>query len=472
MTLLISLLMVCSLMVSIYYNDGYAYVYLRQIVIMLIFSYLLKYKVKLSDITKLRIPDLFFTTTMIWLYVILVCMLPYIVILNYTIPNAVFEITSGVTTTGASIIPSLEDVPISLVFWRSITQWLGGIGFIVVGVLILPNLNTGGMELFKTESSDSEGKTFAHLRDMALTILCYYFVLTFLCAVTYWYQGMTKIDAVQFSFTTLATGGFSPHDEPFEGILHQYWGGAVFLYLATLPFQVFTLNIIRATPLKIFKDPQVRTYSILCVVGATLITLERYFNDPNPELIKIPIYFKDGLINILNVASNCGYTISSYWEWGSLTYAVMIVLALFGGCAGSTAGGMKIFRINILFLFLKNQFIRTIHPSANNLIVYNHRIVNDDDIRAVLFFLMLFICSFGVGMLVLTASGLTLAQAANSVMTCMTNTGFSFGPNISDNGTFAAHTDFQKIVDSVLMVIGRLEFTTLIIILTPRFWKY
>lgn len=471
LTLVLCGLMFITLLVSIYYADGAASAYLWQLGFMLGASFMLKFKVDVAHVTKLRMQDLFFTTTVIWLYVILVCLIPYISIAGFAFSDALFEITSGVTTTGASVIPSLHDLPPSLLWWRAITQWLGGIGFVVVGVIVLPNLNSGGMRLFKTESSDSEEKAFPHYRDLAKSILILYVGMTLVLAVALWLSGMRKFYAIQYAFSALSTGGFSPEDVAFSGILNQYAVAALFIFFASLPYQVIAVSLVTKKPWRILTDKQVQTFTLIIAIGGLLITLDRYY-DGTDHGLSFFVLFKDAVINILNVQSNTGYSISPYWEWGSVSMLVMVILSIIGGCSGSTAGGLKIFRFNILFLFFRSMVIRTIHPQAQARVTYAGQQVEDSDFASIFFFILFWMLTFAFGVFCYAFSGLDVVQAANSTLTTITNTGLSFGPNVSPNGTFAEHSVFQKVVGSALMLLGRLEFTTFLIVFFPKFWRY
>lgn len=472
LTHIICLFLCFTVLVSLYYNDGQATMYITYVIILAIFSYLLKYKIQISDIVKLRTPDLFFTTSLIWFYCIFVCMFPYIYLANFSFADAFFEMSSGVTTTGASVIPSLNSLPISLLFWRSITQWLGGVGFIVVAVLILPNLNSGGMKLFRTESSDTEEKTVPHYRKIAHMIMWAYLVLTIIAVLIYCCSGMTFIDGIQYAFTSVATGGFTPTDDPFVEILTQYKWVMVIIFLAALPLQVLAINIVRRQPWKIFYDRQILVYTMIILGSMVVVSISRLISDPSASGIPILDVFKESLFNVLNISTSLGYTISDFWEWGSLSFLVFILLSIIGGCSGSTAAGLKIFRFNILCLFVWNQFKISINPNVTTKVTYNNQKVGDDDLKQIMFFFIIYAATFMLMFFLYVIAGLDLGQAASSLMTTLTNAGAWFGYPVSDVGDFASQTDFQKIIGSFAMILGRLEFTTFYVLLIPKFWSY
>ncbi|RIY33754.1 hypothetical protein CJP74_00990 [Psittacicella melopsittaci] len=478
LTYMITFLMFLTLLVSLYYQDGQATVYLRYIIILTIGGILLKFNIKVSEVTRLRSTDLFLTTTLIWLYCVLVCMLPYMIITDFSFADSFFEMSSGVTTTGSTIITDFESIPVSLLFWRSITQWLGGVGFIVVGVLILPNLGTGGMKLFKTESSDSEEKSFAHYRDLALAICVYYLFLTFACILAYWLCGMSKLNAVLYSFTTVSTGGFTPTAEPFSGLTTIYWPGIIFMWLSALPFQVFVLNIRGRSPMRILKDQQIVVYTLLLAFVAFLITLDRYLawtGTEGGEQYQHSIFFLywESLANLVNVSSNTGFTITNISVWGATAVGLIGAMAMLGGCSGSTSGGLKVFRLNIIHLFVQQQLRQTIHANAHSIIVYNGQVVSNDDFKGVMFFICLYFITACWAILFLAFTGLTIEQAISSVVTNISNTGVTItGPVSSSTGGFDGQTDLQKIINGFVMLLGRLECSTMLVLLLPRFWRY
>ncbi|RIY38708.1 TrkH family potassium uptake protein [Psittacicella gerlachiana] len=470
-------LMFITLLVSLYYSDGQAAVYLRQIVVMTIIGILLKFKIKVKEITRLRNPDLFLTTSLIWIYCILVCMLPYIVIANFSFADSFFEMSSGVTTTGSTIITDFQSIPISLLFWRSITQWLGGVGFIVVGVLILPNLGTGGMKLFKTESSDSEEKSFAHYRDLAFAIFIYYLFLTFACIFAYWLCGMSKMNAILYALTTVSTGGFTPSAEPFTGLITTYWPGIIFMLLSALPFQVLVLNIRGRSPLRIFKDQQILMYLFLLVIVAFFITLDRFFSWTGTEAGEqyqhsLIFLYWESLANLINVSSNTGFTVSNFYLWGAAAVGLIGMMGMLGGCSGSTSGGLKIFRFNIIQLFVHQQLQKSIHSNANSIIVYNGQVVTNEDFKGVMFFICLYFMTACWSILILAFTGLDLNQAISSVITTISNTGVNFTGPVSASGNFDGQTDLQKVISGFIMLLGRLECSTMLVLLLPKFWRY
>lgn len=477
LTYLISVLYFITILVSLYYQDGQAFIYVRQLIFLLVAAFLLKFGIKAKEVTKLRTQDLFLATSIIWIYCVIICMIPYLVIARYSFADSFFEMSSGVTSTGSSIITNFSSLPISLLFWRSLTQWLGGIGFIVVGVLILPNLGTGGMKLFKTESSDSEDKAFSHYRDMALMIMLYYLVLTFSCVIAYWLCGMNKIDAILYGLTTVSTGGFAPTDQPFNGLIDQYWPGVIFMLLSALPFQIIVANLQSLSPWKVFKDQQVRVYLITLAVVAFIISLDRLSlltgteNGAQYNQSILMIYW-ESLVNLINISTSTGYTISDYSSWGAATIYFLMIMAIIGGCSGSTTGGLKMFRINILQMFIRKQMYRTIHSNSSTVLLYNGQPVDDEDFSGVVFALAMFFMTGGVGVILLCFSGLEIGQAASSVITTIANTGAIVVSPVSDSGGFDGQTDLQKIICSIIMILGRLECTTMLILLLPKFWRY
>ncbi|NVK41011.1 MAG: TrkH family potassium uptake protein [Oceanospirillaceae bacterium] len=385
--------------------------------------------------------------------------------LNFT--NAVFEAVSGITTTGSTVLSDIEDLPHSLLLWRALLQWIGGLGVIGMAVSILPFLRVGGMRLFQTESSDWSDKSLPRLGHLARLLFISYTVISLACVLSYWAWGMNLFDAVTHAMATVSTGGYATDDRSMgrfdNGML---WISVVFMLLGGLPFVLY-IRFFASPSLKILRDDQVIGF-LMIVAGLTLIlTL---------DLIADGVYapfdaLTQAAFNITSVITTTGFASADYTQWGSFSVALFFFVTFIGGCSGSTSGGMKIFRFQLSYLFLAKQIRQLVHPRGLFSIRYNGKEVSDDIISSAVAFSFLFFVTLVVITLLLSLTGLDMLTSLTGAATALTNVGPGLGEIIGPAGNFASLTDSAKWILCFAMLLGRLELLSLIVIFTPVFWR-
>ncbi len=416
----------------------------------------------------LSIQQTFLLTTGVWLVLPLFGALPFLMgATEARAVDAVFEAMSGLTTTGSTVFSGLDSLPKGLLLWRSMLQWFGGVGIIVVAMVFLPELRVGGMQIFRSESFDTDGKVLPRAAQIAARISVVYVVLTILCYLSYVVIGMGTFDAVNHAFTTIATGGFSTHDASFGA----FQGGgeyvaSVFMILASLPFVRYVqLMAGHAKPLQ--RDSQVRTFLALVVILVVMVLAFLIFVNQADFATALP----RSLFNVVSILTGTGYASSDYQLWGAFPVAVFFFIGLIGGCAGSTCCSIKVFRFQLLFASIRAQ-IRLIH-SPNGVFAprYEGRAVPDDVMSSVMAFFMLFVVSMGVLAVLLGMTGLDFVTSVSGAATALANIGPGLGDQIGPAGNFAGLNDTAKWLLAAGMLIGRLELLSVYAILTVQFWR-
>jgi len=411
--------------------------------------------------------EAFFLTTSSWLVICAFGALPfYLCELQMPRVDAVFESVSGLTTTGATVIISLDETPPGILIWRALLQWLGGIGIIVMALSIMPFLNVGGMQLFKTESSEDE-KAMPRAAQLSNAIVMIYIALTFLCAVCYKFGGMGLFDSVAHAMTTISTGGFSTSDLSFAkyNAIGIEITAIVFMILSALPFVLF-LKAMQGNYKPLLRDTQVQGF--LGILGAAVLLLAGYL-----YLQGAPIW--DSLLNAafhgVSVMTGTGYATSNYAAWGSFAVAILLFLMTIGGCAGSTTCGLKVFRFEILFAITTTQIKKLIHPSGAFQARYNGRVLPRDISMSVMSFFFMFACTFALAALALSFTGLDFMTSLSGVAATLSNVGPGLGPVIAPGSTYQPLPETAKWILCLCMIMGRLELFTVIVMFSPYFWR-
>lgn len=384
-----------------------------------------------------------------------------------SLTDAVFESVSGLTTTGSTVLTGLADMPPGLLLWRSMLQWIGGIGIIVLGIAILPLLGVGGMKLMKTESSDSSDRVLPRAKEIAQGIGAVYVALTAVCAIAYGLAGMNGFDAINHALTTLATGGFSTHDESF-GYFNSPalpWIAIVFMLSGALPFTLY-LRAIRRDPFAILKNGQVRFFLGFCILVLVMLTIWAWRTMP----ISLYEAFAQSSFNAISIITTTGYASADYTLWGSAS-VVFLIITFAGGCSGSTSGSVKIFRYQLMWSFLKSQLNRLIHPNGVFPVTYDGHEVSSDIILSVTAFLGLYLVTWFLLSAALSLTGLGFQTSVSAAATALTNVGPGLGPIVGPAGNFSSLTDISKWLLAGGMLLGRLELFTLFVFVTPRFWR-
>lgn len=384
-----------------------------------------------------------------------------------SLSNSVFEAVSGITTTGATVISGLDDAPPGLLLWRALLQWMGGIGIIASAIAILPALGIGGMQLFRTESSDRSEKAMPRVRQIAMAIALVYVGLTALATVVYWLAGMRMFDALAHALTSIATGGYSTSDSSFgkwesNGI---QWFATLFMLSGSIPFVLYVRLV--AGEYKALWDRQVKTMlAILAVVisalGVGLVVTDQYDVEPA---------FRHAAFNTVSVLTTTGYATADYGLWGNAAVGIFFVLMFVGGCTGSTSGGIKIFRFEVMAIMLKAHFLRLLYPRGVFPRTYGNRSLDDEIVNSVVSFFAVFFLSLAVLMIALMAFGLDFLTSASGAVTALTNVGPGLGDIIGPAGNFEPLPDGAKWLLAFGMLLGRLELFTILILFMPRFWR-
>ncbi|MBI1394178.1 MAG: potassium transporter TrkH [Alphaproteobacteria bacterium] len=382
--------------------------------------------------------------------------------------DAYFEATSGFTTTGATVLAGLDDLPASILLWRSTLQWFGGVGIIVLAITMMPFLRVGGMQLFRTESSENADSFVAGSLAMARWIVGIYLALTCLGTLTYLTLGMSLFDAINHAMTTVSTGGFSTHDASFghfkSGGLQ--WSATILMACGALPFVAY-IRLARGQYRDFSSDVQLRGFvAFLGVVSVFLAlsvmqTMHLGFGDA----IKLAAF------NVVSIVTTTGYASADYQAWGPLAIGAFFLLTFVGGCSGSTAGGIKIYRFQILGRLAHAFLTQLARPSRIVSVTYHGRRVDSDVAYAILAFIAVLLFSLAASTLVLSFLGLDLVTALTASATCLTNVGPGLGAIIGPAGNFAALPDAAKAILSAMMVLGRLEFFTVLVLILPSFWE-
>lgn len=394
--------------------------------------------------------------------------IPFLGVEGVTYAGAYFETVSGLTTTGATVIVGLDDKPQGVLLWRALTTLIGGIGVVVLGIIVMPALRVGGMQIFRTESSDNSDKIFGKGLDLARWIAGVFLGLTALCAIVYAALGMSAFDAITHAMATIATGGMSTHDLSFAYFKSPAieWTGAFFMMAGGLPF-VAMIRVLRGRRNALFTDIQVRAYIAFLAVASLIVAANHaWMNDVAfGEAIRLAVF------NVVSIVTTTGFVTADYQTWGPFAIGAFFFLTFVGGCSGSTAGGIKIYRIQILWKLAMAHLTRLISPSQVVVLTYGTRRIDDEVAFAVLTFLIVMLISLAVSTLALSAIGLDFVTALSGSATAWANVGPGLGDIIGPAGNFAPLPDAALWILSFMMILGRLEFFTLLVMLTPTFWR-
>ena len=415
----------------------------------------------------MTLKDMFLFTSIVWTSMVLLGAIPLSLVLNISYISACFEAASAVSTTGATVLSDIDNLPQSILLWRSMLQFCGGIGFIAIGIAVLPNLNVGGMKLFQTESSQqSSDKVSPKSKSIAKGILILYLSLFLLTTAVLYLLGMNPFDAVNHAMTSVATGGMSTHTASMDYFNDEIqWAITLVMFISSLPYVLMVTS--RGNLKTIFKDAQVRGYSILIAVVTGLIVLSLIFHE------KLSLYeaIKIALFNVINILSSTGYTMHDYSGYNTYITIIFLFILPIGACSGSTSGGIKIFRLQIAFTLFKPQIHQLMHPSAIFPQKYNNMPVNDVIVRSIVAFFCAYLMVLVVSCLILTFTGIDTLDAIGISFSCLSNIGPSIGQEFGPMGDFTSLTPLQCIVLSIDMIMGRLEILTVLICFLPSFWR-
>ena len=424
----------------------------------------------LEENKKLNLQQAFLLTTLSWLGIAIFGCLPFLLSnLNLSLVDAFFESMSGITTTGSTIITNLDDAPKSILIWRAILQWLGGIGVIVMAITILPLLNIGGMQLFRMESSDTTEKILPKTREITLIISIIYLALTFTCGISYWAVGMNIFDSIAHSMTTIATGGFSTY----SGSIGHFQNprieiiSIIFIILGSIPFIAY-LKFVKGDKKIFLKDAQIKGLIYILIISILLMFL--YLMLSNKEY-SFSENLRISTFNVVSVLSGTGYVTADFSSWGNFPLIFFLFLMFIGGCAGSTTCGIKIFRFQILSHFIINQIKKLVYPHGVFSIKYNNEKINDTFIYSIITFIFLYFFIFFILAALLSVNGLDFITAISGSASAIANVGPGLGNVIGPNGNFSDLPNFSKLSLSFGMLLGRLELFAVLVLFFPSFWK-
>jgi len=457
------------LLIDLWYQEGTAQVFIDSYLALLGVGLFLWLPLR-NEKKDLRLRDGFLVVVLFWFVLGVSGALPLLLYkpLNISVVDAVFESISGLTTTGATVLTGLDALPHSILFYRQMLQWLGGMGIIVLAVAILPMLGVGGMQLYKAETPGpvKDNKLTPRIADTAKLLWFVYLALTTACAVSFWFAGMSFFDAVCHSFSTLATGGFSTHDESlgyFDSPLIEAVA-VVFMIAGGVNFSLHFM-VFRQWSLKYyFMDAEFRTYLAVLVSVSLVCVVYLYFS----HVDSLSDALRHGIFHTVSIMTTTGYTTSAFYLWPGFLPVLLLFTIFVGGSAGSTAGGMKVIRVLLLMKQGMREMMRLIHPNAQVVVKVGKMPVSDRVIDSVWGFFASYVAVFVLMMLLLMASGLDQVTAFSAVATTINNT----GPGLGDVAVnFAGINDFSKWVLSVAMIMGRLEIFTLLVLFTPAFWR-
>jgi trk system potassium uptake protein TrkH len=416
----------------------------------------------------LTIQQTFLLTSSVWVALPLFGAIPFILgDTDARVVDAVFEAMSGLTTTGGTVFTGLDTMPKGLLIWRAILQWLGGIGIIVVAMVFLPELRVGGMQIFRSESFDTLGKILPRAGQIATQISGLYVAFTLICALVYLALGMSVFDATAHAMTTISTGGFANYDASF-GVFKgpiEYAAG-IFIVLAALPF-VRYVQLINGNPLALHRDPQVRGFvmTIAVLVSLLLLLLEEGVHLDHEEALR------EAFFNVTSIISGTGYASVDYMQWGSFAVALFFFIGLIGGCAGSTACSIKVFRYQLLFASIRAQLGRIRSPHGIFTPRYDGRPVTEEVLASVMTFFMFFVVTLGVVSVALSMTGLDFVTSVSGAAAALANIGPGLGDIIGPAGNYASLNDTAKWILTIAMLLGRLELMVVYVIFTVKFWR-
>lgn len=415
---------------------------------------------------KISTKEMFLSTSCVWLATTLCCTLPF-VFDGISFTDAFFESASGLTTTGATVLEHLDNMSRGILLWRAITHWFGGIGIIILAVMVMPVLHIGGMQMFATESSDTSSKDVPQIAKRMQWICLVYLGVSVVCALCLYLGGMTLFDAIAHSMSTVSTGGFSTHDASikyFDGTYIPYII-MFFMFCAALPF-MYILAIVTGHWRRAWGDMQPKTL-FLIIFGACVALSLYCWQHTNATF---PQALSEVSFAVISLTTGTGFVWHNYLQWGTFIPAALFFLTAVGGCTGSSAGGLKIFRIDILFQALRRHLKLMVNPHAVVVPRYNNQPINADVISGVMVFLAVFLVVAMLSTLCLSLVGENLADALSASLSCIANVGPGVTEKVSPVATYAGFSIAAKWVLSVVMLLGRLEFMTITVLLWPTLW--
>jgi len=417
----------------------------------------------------LRPRDMYLLTVSSWLVVCVFAALPFLLTQHISYTDAFFESMSGITATGATVLSGLDTMSPGILMWRSMLHWLGGIGFIGMAVAILPLLRIGGMRLFQTESSDRSEKVMPRSHMVAKSIVAVYVGITVLGSLAFWWAGMGLFDAINHAMSAISTGGFSTSDQSLAkwDIPAVHWVAVVVMIMGSVPFTLYVATL-RGHRRALIKDQQVQ--GLLAMLVTTWLVLGTWY------WATTELHWLDALrhvaLNVTSVVTTTGFALGDYSLWGNFSLMLFFYLGFVGGCSGSTAGGIKIFRFQVAYILLKANLNQLIHPRAVIKQKYNGHRLDEEIVRSILTFSFFFAITICIIALLLSLLGVDWMTALTGAAGTVSGVGPGLGEVIGPAGNYATLPDAAKWILAGGMLLGRLEIITVLVLCMPAFWRH
>ncbi|MAQ72938.1 MAG: potassium transporter [Gammaproteobacteria bacterium] len=467
MLMLFGLSLIIPIITSVLYQDQNINIFITSFIIFLLAGLILYYPNREQE-NDIRTKEGFLIVVLFWVVLSIFGSIPFMLDkqLSLSFADALFESVSGWTTTGATILSNIDTLSPSILIYRQMLQWLGGMGIVILALAILPMLGVGGMQLYKAESTGpiKDTKISPRIAETAQNLWSVYLGLTFLCALSYFLAGMNLFDAIGHSFSTIAIGGFSTHDKSigfFDNTSIEIIC-MIFMLLSAMNFILHFLSL-KSKSIKVyFEDSELMTYLMIILFFIFLIMIYATLDSNFTNLRHV-------FFQTVSFITTSGFTSTSYNLWPSFILSTLLTASFIGACAGSTGGGMKVIRVILLFKLIKRELLKILHPSAELPVKINEKLISEDISATAWNFFILYLISYFVISLTLLATGVDTTTAFSAVASCINNLGPALG---SVYGNYSSINDFSKYLLSFTMLLGRLEIFTLLIIMTPYFWKY
>jgi len=460
--------LIVPLLVALLYQDGQAGEFLSTLLITGAAG-LLALMASGRGRIALRNHDGFLVVALFWVVLCLLAAVPFVLISKLSFVDALFEASSGLTTTGATVITAVAEQPKSLLFYRQLLQWMGGMGLVVLAVAVLPLLGIGGSQLYRSEAPGplKEERLTPRITSTARVLWGIYVAMTVACALAYWLAGMDVFDAVSHSFATVSTGGFSTRDDSIAAFadLRIEMVAMVFMTLGAINFSVHLAAWQDKRLWDYWRNAEVRVF-LLLIVGGTLLTAwmlrVEHVTDSNLQALRISAF------EVISVITSTGFSMADFSLWPAFLPVLLIFISFIGGCGGSTAGGMKVLRVQLLVMQGWREIRRLIHPKAVVPVRIGGQTVSPQVIQAVWGFFAAYVTAFVLLMLGMMYAGLDQVTAFGAVATCLNNLGPGLG---RVSMSFSGISDLAKSLSVFAMLLGRLEIFTIAVLLTPEFWR-
>lgn len=407
-------------------------------------------------------------TAVIWFGVPAFGALPFMLgVPGLQFTEAYFEAVSGITTTGATVIYGLDEMPAGMNLWRGLLNAAGGLGIAFVAMIFLPVMRVGGMQFFRTEGFDTFGKALPRATDIAKQLLGVYLGLIVIAALTFAAIGMTALDASVHAMASIATGGFSPRDASFN----EYAGageyfGALFMFLGSLPY-VRYVQLVNGDSRPLWRDSQVRAYVKMLGLAVGTVTLWRWWTSD----MEFEDVFREALFNLTSIMSSTGFFSGSFPVWGGYMLVVAFLIGVIGACSGSSSAGLTVFRAQMVWAALIQQVRQIVMPGRVAPVKYDGRTVEPDVLDALLLYVSGYVLTLGILTVAMTLTGVDITSSLFSVWTALGNIGYGFGPLVERTGTFVDFPDAAKWIMTLAMLLGRLGLLAIFVLVLPRFWQ-